>query len=185
MFLTTGYNAQKDIDTLRSHSKSIWQSTYMDDGMAKCILANSLWTNSNVNYKQDTIDRIADTYYSSVYSGDPVSDDYSKAMKERSEIEAITSILYPDDYSAIGGLNAIEAAGLTVPDDISVVGYDGLYVSQIIHPKLTTYEQNSEEIGRIAAKSLIRLIRDRKSTLIEKILVPGRIIEGGSVKKIV
>ena len=73
--------AQKDIDTLRSHSKSIWQSTYMDDGMAKCILANSLWTNSNVNYKQDTIDRIADTYYSSVYSGDPVSDDYSNMLQ--------------------------------------------------------------------------------------------------------
>ena len=95
-----------------------------------------------------------------------------------------TCILYPDDYSAIGGLNAIEEAGLTVPDDISVVGYDGLYVSQIIHPKLTTYEQNSEEIGRVAAKSLIRLIRDPKSTLIDKILVPGRILEGGSVKKL-
>ena len=96
-----------------------------------------------------------------------------------------TCILYPDDYSAIGGLNAIEEAGLTVPDDISVVGYDGLYVSQIIHPKLTTYEQNCEEIGRIAAKSLIRLIRDPKSTLIDKILVPGRIVEGRSVKKLV
>ena len=64
------------------------------------------------------------------------------------------------------------------------MGYDGLYVSQIIHPKLTTYEQNCEEIGRVAAKSLIRLIRDQKSTLIEKILVPGRIVEGGSVLKI-
>lgn len=95
-----------------------------------------------------------------------------------------TCILYPDDYSAIGGLNAIENAGLSVPDDISVAGYDGLYVSQIIHPKLTTYEQNSEEIGRIAAKSLIKLMRDEKSTLIEKILVPGKIIEGGSVAKI-
>ncbi len=95
-----------------------------------------------------------------------------------------TCILYPDDYSAIGGLNAIEEAGLSVPDDISVVGYDGLYISQIIHPKLTTYEQNCEEIGRIAAKSLIKLIRDEKSTLIDKILVPGRIIEGGSVANI-
>ena len=95
-----------------------------------------------------------------------------------------TCILYPDDYSAIGGLNAIEKAGLSVPDDISVVGYDGLYVSQIIHPRLTTYQQNSEEIGRIAAKSMIRLIRDPKSTLIDKILVPGKILEGGSVKKL-
>jgi DNA-binding LacI/PurR family transcriptional regulator len=95
-----------------------------------------------------------------------------------------TCILYPEDYSAIGGLNAIEEAGLSVPDDISVVGYDGLYVSQILYPKLTTYEQNSEEIGRIAAQSLINLIQAPKTTLIEKIMVPGKILTGGSVKKI-
>ena len=118
----------------------------------------------------------------SAYRNPRMAAKYTKqllALKKRP-----TCILYPDDYSAIGGLNAIEEAGLTVPDDISVVGYDGLYVSQIIHPKLTTYEQNCEEIGRVAAKSLIRLIRDQKSTLIEKILVPGRIVEGGSVLKI-
>ena len=92
-----------------------------------------------------------------------------------------TCILYPDDYSAIGGLNAIDKAGLSVPGDISVVGYDGLYVSQIIHPRLTTYQQNTEEIGRIAAKSLIKLIRDPKSTPVDKIIVPGKVLEGGSV----
>ncbi len=111
------------------------------------------------------------------------------AAKQTKKILAMrnrpTCILYPDDYSAIGGLNAIEEAGLSVPDDISVAGYDGLYVSQIIHPRLTTYEQNSEEIGRIAAKSLIRLIKDPKSTLIDKILVSGRIVEGGSVARLV
>ncbi|MBO4266879.1 MAG: LacI family DNA-binding transcriptional regulator [Lachnospiraceae bacterium] len=95
-----------------------------------------------------------------------------------------TCIIYPDDYSAIGGLTAIEEAGLSVPEDISVMGFDGIYVSQIIRPKLTTYEQNTEEIGRIAAKSLIKLIRDQKSTIIEKITVPGKMIEGASVKKI-
>ena len=118
----------------------------------------------------------------SAYRNPKLAAKYTKqllALKKRP-----TCILYPDDYSAIGGLNAMEEAGLAVPDDISIVGYDGLYVSQIIHPKLTTYEQNCEEIGRVAAKSLIRLIRDQKSTLIEKILIPGRIIEGGSVKKL-
>ena len=73
---------QKDIDTLRSHSRSIWQANYMDDGMAKCILANSLWTNSNADYKQDTVDTLADTYYSSVYTGNPVSDDYNKMLQD-------------------------------------------------------------------------------------------------------
>ena len=126
---------------------------------------------------------VDDSYtIASAYRNPKLAAKYTKqllALKKRP-----TCILYPDDYSAIGGLNAIDEAGLTVPDDISVVGYDGLYVSQIIHPKLTTYEQNCEEIGRVAAKSLIRLIRDQKSTLIEKILIPGRIIEGGSVKKL-
>lgn len=101
------------------------------------------------------------------------------ALKERP-----TCIIYPDDYSAIGGLTEIRREGLKVPDDVSIVGYDGLFVSQIINPKLTTYEQNSEEIGEIAAKNLIRLIKDQKSTLIEKIVVPGRIILGESVTKI-
>ncbi len=118
----------------------------------------------------------------SAYRNPKLAAKYTKQLLEMKKRP--TCILYPDDYSAIGGLNAIEEAHLTVPDDISVVGYDGLYVSQIIHPKLTTYEQNTEEIGRIAAKSLIRLIRDPKSTLIEKIQISGRIIEGGSVKKI-
>lgn len=144
-----------------------------------------------------TRNRVASYYNSLKELGIEVDDNYTLASAYRNpklaakftkQLLALknrpTCILYPDDYSAIGGLNAIEEAGLSVPDDISVVGYDGLYVSQIIHPKLTTYEQNCEEIGRVAAKSLIKLIRDQKSTLIDKILVPGRIVEGGSVAKI-
>lgn len=95
-----------------------------------------------------------------------------------------TCILYPDDYSAIGGLNAIKDVGLSVPDDISIAGYDGLYVSQIIDPKLTTIKQDTAEIGTIAARQLIRLIEDPKSTLIEKIVVPGKVLDGASVKNI-
>lgn len=92
-----------------------------------------------------------------------------------------TCIIYPDDYSCIGGLNAIAAQGLAVPEDISVAGYDGLYVSQIMDPKLTTIAQDTEEIGRVAAEELIKLIEDPKATLIEKIVVPGQVLEGGSV----
>lgn len=118
----------------------------------------------------------------SAYRNPKLAAKYTKELLSRKDRP--TCILYPDDYSAIGGLNAIEEFGLSVPNDISVIGYDGLYVSQIIHPKLTTYEQDTNEIGAIAAKSLIKLIRDSKSTLIEKILVPGKILEGGSVSKL-
>jgi len=95
-----------------------------------------------------------------------------------------TCIIYPDDYSAIGGLTALNEMGLSVPEDISIAGYDGIYVSQIMDPKLTTIRQDTKEIGEVAARSLIRLMRDQKSTIIEKIIVPGQLLKGGSVKEL-
>src|SRR5690554_845243 len=50
-----------------------------------------------------------------------------------------TCIIYPDDYSFMGGMTEIEKHGLKIPDDISVVGYDGIYLSKILRPILTTY----------------------------------------------
>lgn len=73
---------QKDIDTLRSHARSIWQANYMDDGMAKCVLATSLWTNDDIDYNDGTIRSIADNYYSSVYTGDPIDEKYNKLMQD-------------------------------------------------------------------------------------------------------
>ena len=72
---------QSDIKTLRSHSQSIWQANYADDGLAKCVLANSLWMNNRLSYHKDTVDRLADTYYSSVFSGDPGSAEYNRMLQ--------------------------------------------------------------------------------------------------------
>ena len=72
---------QSDIDTLRSHSRSIWQANYADDGMAKCVLATSLWTNNNIAYDQDTVDLLAKNYYSSVFTGVPGSDEYNGLLQ--------------------------------------------------------------------------------------------------------
>ena len=73
---------QDSIEALRSHANSIWQANYMDDGMAKCVLANSLWTNSRYSYKPSSIESLAKNYYSSVYSGEPGSDEYNKLMQD-------------------------------------------------------------------------------------------------------
>ncbi|MCR5419390.1 MAG: LacI family transcriptional regulator [Lachnospiraceae bacterium] len=98
--------------------------------------------------------------------------------------ERPTCILYPDDYSAIGGLNALKEMGLRVPDDVSVIGYDGSYVSQILSPKLTTLKQDTEKIGNEAAEKLIHLIENPKTTLIQRIVIDGKLIEGESVAQI-
>ncbi len=98
--------------------------------------------------------------------------------------EPPTCILYPDDFAAFGGMNAIRQRGLKIPEDVSVVGYDGIEIARRISPILTTLVQDTEKIGSIAANKLINLINNPKSTLIEQIIVDGTIEKGESVAKI-
>ena len=70
------------------------------------------------------------------------------------------------------------------PDDISIVGYDGIPMSQALFPKLTTLRQNTKQIGKDAAEELIALIETPKTTLIEKRLIEGELLEGGSVLRL-
>lgn len=96
--------------------------------------------------------------------------------------ERPTCIIFPDDFSYIGGLNVLNEAGLRIPEDISTVGYDGIHLAKVL--RLTTYSQNVEQMGKIAAERLISLIERPKTTLIDRIMVPGGLLEGTSVKEI-
>lgn len=95
-----------------------------------------------------------------------------------------TCILYPDDYSALGGVNEIRERGLRIPEDISIAGYDGINIARILQPKLTTLCQDTEAIGMLAADKLIDLIEHPKTTLVDKFTVDGILYKGASVKKI-
>lgn len=95
-----------------------------------------------------------------------------------------TCILYPDDFSCLGGIQAIHARGMKIPEDISVAGYDGARIARHLSPELTTLKQNTEEIGRRAAEKLICLIERPRTTFIEQILVAGEVVPGGSVKNL-
>jgi LacI family transcriptional regulator len=95
-----------------------------------------------------------------------------------------TCIFLPDDFSSLGGYNALRDAGLSIPGDVSVVGYDGIYLSQVMAPRLTTYQQDTVALGRLAAEQLIAMIEAPRSTVPDRILVPGRLLEGDSVAAI-
>ena len=98
--------------------------------------------------------------------------------------EPPTCILYPDDFSCFGGMNVIREKGLSIPEDISVAGYDGLRIGRHIEPKLTTFWQNTDAIGEEAAKKLIDLIERPKTTIIEQTVIGGEVYEGKTVKKL-
>lgn len=101
------------------------------------------------------------------------------ALKDRP-----TCIIFPDDFSCIGGINAIKEAGLRIPEDISIVGYDGILLTQVLDPKITTLQQDTNSLGRSAAEKLIALIDNPKASVIERVVVEGKVLKGETVKNI-
>ena len=98
--------------------------------------------------------------------------------------EPPTCILYADDLSYFGGLNALEKMGLSVPQDVSAVGYDGADVSQMIRPRLTTLKQDPDRMGRLAAEELVRAVEEGRGYIPNRLVVPGVLIPGETVKRI-
>ncbi len=95
-----------------------------------------------------------------------------------------TVIMFPDDYSYLGGLDIFEEKGMQIPQDISVTGYDGIPLAQVMRPKLTTYRQAAAAIGIRSAAKLVEIIEEGENCVPEQIMVTGGLLTGESVKRI-
>jgi len=89
-------------------------------------------------------------------------------------------ILMPDDYSAVNALRILRKKGLTAPTDFSCAGYDGIPLSQVVSSTLTTFRQNTEEIGKKAVELLLTAIQDGASEP-RDVIVHGELIHGETV----
>ena len=126
---------------------------------------------------------VPDEYFAEGLYHDPVT---SSAATEvfLSLPEPPTCIFYPDDYAALGGIRELSGRGLKPGQDISIVGYDGIKLTSMMIPPLTTYEQNGEEIGRTMAEALLAKIENPAEFTPKKEMVTGRLIKGGTVVKL-
>ncbi len=95
-----------------------------------------------------------------------------------------TCIFYPDDISYLGGLQAIEEMGLSVPEDVSAVGYDGIFLGQQLRPKLTTLRQQADLMGVRAAEELARAVSEGRTYLPGRIVIPGQLLPGETVRRL-
>lgn len=91
-----------------------------------------------------------------------------------------TCIVAPDDFSAVGVMNAAESMGLSIPKDVSLAGYDGIFLLQALKPRLTTIRQDTKSIGREAATLLIRQITKQEDSP-EPTIVQGELLKGETV----
>ncbi|MCR5331376.1 MAG: serpin family protein [Lachnospiraceae bacterium] len=70
-----------DIDALREQVQCLWESNYVDIPIAKSIPANSLWLSDTESYNTDTLQRLAEQYYASTFSGTPGSKEMNEALR--------------------------------------------------------------------------------------------------------
>jgi LacI family transcriptional regulator len=68
------------------------------------------------------------------------------------------AVFVASDSMAIGALKAIRAAGLKVPEDIALVGFDDIPLATAVEPPLTTVHQPIDQLGFLAASTLIDLL---------------------------
>jgi DNA-binding LacI/PurR family transcriptional regulator len=85
-----------------------------------------------------------------------------------------TAVFCYNDMSALGAMRQIRNYGLRIPADISVVGFDDLYISQYLDPPLTTVRQPMRQMGRLAMETLLQIFAGAESG--HDIKVPGELI---------
>ncbi|MBQ1407795.1 MAG: substrate-binding domain-containing protein, partial [Eubacterium sp.] len=78
----------------------------------------------------------------------------------------------------------LERHGMVIPKDMSVVGYDGIPLSQVLRPRLSTYRQGAEQMGTEAARILIEQIEAPDVWIPQQITVEGSLLEGDTVADI-
>lgn len=93
-----------------------------------------------------------------------------------------SALLAFNDSSAIGAIRAINEAGLRVPEDISVVGFDDIQSAAYSNPALTTIHQPLQKMGEIAARTLLSRIDDPERYLAELLIEPELIVRKSTAR---
>lgn len=89
--------------------------------------------------------------------------------------EPPTAIFAANDDMAFGVIEAARVAGLRLPEDLSVIGFDDVPQAASVHPPLTTVRQPLEQMGRVAAATLLSLIEDPARS-VERVVLPTELI---------
>lgn len=162
----------------------------IEKGHKRIAFISGMVKESGVNYYRllgykDALDEYGiDFDEKLIYVGDT---DYEYGIEAGAKLanrkNEITAVFATADILAVGVIKGLKKNGLKVPDDISVVGFDDVFLTRISDPSLTTVKQNIAEKGKTATQILIKLINNE---IKEKrdIIIPVDIVERDSVKDI-
>lgn len=101
---------------------------------------------------------------------------FNRLWEQRKDVTAVIGL---NDLVAIGAMSEAQAKGCKVPDDLSFIGIDGIELSQLVTPKLTTYWSNASDLGKKAFEILNNMIENNEISSFNHSMVYW---EGGSVR---
>ncbi|HYU48087.1 MAG TPA: LacI family DNA-binding transcriptional regulator [Terriglobales bacterium] len=109
-------------------------------------------------------------------SAPPIPEEgYMYAQKLLGRNQRFSALFAFNDISAIGAMSAFRDAGLRVPEDVSIIGFDDIQAAAFMNPPLTTVRQPLHHMGDLAAKTLLRRIKE-EDTVPEDILVQPELV---------
>ncbi|GIG88001.1 LacI family DNA-binding transcriptional regulator [Plantactinospora endophytica] len=95
------------------------------------------------------------------------------ALADDPTLDAIVCV---NDLAAIGAIDALQAAGRTVPDDVAVTGFDDIDAAALVRPALTTIDNRAYEKGTVCGRLLLQRITGELDGPVRDIVVPGALV---------
>ncbi len=93
-----------------------------------------------------------------IYTGDYTIRSGERAVEELLEKDSFSALFAANDVMAIGAMKALKKHGLSIPDDVEVIGFDNISICELTEPPLTTIEQPLTEIGRLVARLILDIL---------------------------
>lgn len=115
------------------------------------------------------------------YSEEAAYEKTRRFLRDRGR-DAVTAFLCMSDLMALGVMKAVREEGLSIPEDVSVIGFDDIPIAEYMTPALTTIRQDFAEMGYRSAELLHGMMQGKQDN--SSICVPFRFVERDSVKKI-
>ena len=112
------------------------------------------------------------------------AEDVIEDIIEDIEDKRYTALFCTQDILAIHLMNELSDRGIRVPDDISICGFGGTELSEIIRPSLTTVKEPFYDIGAVAVRKLLKSVEAKQELKRDTVFLPVEIIKRNSVKTI-